>query len=205
MIKVITTTSDFGRTKTLRDGLEKYGWDYHVIEHEWKGFNDKIHETYKYLKSLSGYDSFIYVDAWDTICFGKDESVLPSAGLLFSTERACYPHPEKAVLYPSHPSPWHFVNGGGWGGSIDEFLKMYETTRPESELNDQVYLTDRFLSGLHKIELDYDCRLFQTIAFCPESDFIITDKVRNMITGSFPLFIHGNGHTPLDRFTEKIY
>lgn len=198
-LKVITTTSDLSKCKQLKRSLDYFGWDYHFITHTWTGFLSKLHETYNYLKSLEGYTHFLYTDAWDTFALGGPGELPEITGLLFSAERACYPHPEKEALYPKHESPWHFVNGGGFMGEISAFIDIYEQNGPATELNDQVWLTDRFLqhyeSGL--IRLDYDCEVFQTLAFCPESDFLYSDQLVNTVTKSRPLFIHGNGHTSM--------
>jgi hypothetical protein len=48
------------------------------------------------------------------------------------------------------------------------------------------------------VKLDYKCLIFQTLGFCPESDFVIADdRLLNKIALTKPLFIHGNGHTPM--------
>lgn len=205
--KVITTTSDLSKCYQLKRSLIYHGYDFHFIAHSWEpsGFLGKIHETYKYLKALEGYTHFLYTDAWDTFAMAGPEELAGNMpdGLLISAERACYPHPELASKYPDHASPWHFVNGGGWCGEIDAFLRLYEDCPPTTELNDQVWLTKQFLK-LHTegwISLDYECRIFQTLGFCPESDFSLGSNFINTITGSQPIFIHGNGHTPMD----KIY
>lgn len=202
-LKIITTTSDRSKCAQLERSLNYFSHDYHIIEHEWTGFLSKLWETYHYLKKLDGYTHFIYTDAWDTFCL-KKKIIMPD-GLLISAERACYPHPEKAILYPKNDSPWKYVNGGGWCGEIAAFIRMMEDNPPSTELNDQVYLTDEFLKGRNWIKLDYQCVIFQTVAFCPETDFKVNGKIiENTITGTTPAFFHGNGHTPIDWVTKLI-
>lgn len=210
---VITTTSDLSKCYELRRSLIYHDWDFQFIEHDWEplGFLGKIHHTYNYLKELKGYTHFIYTDAWDTFALAGPDAVTLPDGLLISAERACYPHPEKAARYPANASPWKYVNGGGWCGEIAAFIKMYELCPPTTELNDQVYLTDQFLKGYDWISLDYACSIFQTIGFCPESDFIYPFRTQfsdilmlNMVTGEIPIFIHGNGHTPMPHIYELI-
>jgi hypothetical protein len=190
---IITTTSDRKKCYQLERSLKLHGYDYHIIEHTWTGFLDKIHYTYQYLRTLKGYTHFLYTDAWDTVAMRPDVQV-PSEGLLISAERACYPYPKWAERYPVNDSPWRYVNGGGWCGEISAFLRMYESKPPTDEMNDQVWLTERFLAGWGK--LDYECMIFQTLGFCPVSDFIHS-PFTNTVTGSHPAFIHGNGHTPM--------
>lgn len=209
---VITTTSDLSKCYELKRSIVYHGWDYHFIQHEWDGFLGKLHHTYNYLKTLEGYTHFIYTDAWDTFAVAGPDAVTVPDGLLISAERACYPHPEKAVLYPDNPSPWKYVNGGGWCGEIAAFIRMYELCPPTTELNDQVYLTDQFLKGYDWIKLDYECEVFQTIGFCPGEDFELDHcysdddwfLFKNSIHNTFPAFIHGNGHTPMPHIYELI-
>lgn len=208
---ILTTCSDRSKCFQLERSLKHFDYDYHIIEHEWKGFLDKLHETYKYLKALKGYTHFLYTDAWDTFAVAGDV-VIPD-GLLISAERACYPYPDLASQYPEHESPWKYVNGGGWCGEIAAFLKMYEACPPREELNDQVWLTNQFLK-YHKegwIRLDYQCEIFQTLAFCPESNFKLSDADQktihpftNTVTNSTPVFIHGNGHTKISHIYKLL-
>jgi hypothetical protein len=210
-IKVITTTSDLSKCYQLRRSLIHHGYDFHFIRHDWEpvGFLGKIHETYKYLKSLEGYTHFLYTDAWDTFAMAGPEELagkMPD-GILISAERACYPYPELAGKYPSHESPWHFVNGGGWCGEIEAFIRLYEDQPPTAELNDQVWLTNQFLKlhGEGWVRLDYECRIFQTLGFCPESDFEGADgRLYNTVNQTYPLFIHGNGHTPMNQIYDML-
>jgi hypothetical protein len=196
-LKVITTTSDLSKCRQLEYSLKYWGYDYFIIQHEWTGFLDKLRHTYYYLKSLEGYTHFLYSDAWDTFALKGPESIPEIEGLLISAERACYPHTEKAVLYPDNTSPFKYVNGGGFMGEISAFLKIYEGNPPKDEMNDQVWLTDIFLKylGTGEISLDYGCQVFQTVAFCPEDNF---KGAYNKVTDSFPIFWHGNGHTSID-------
>jgi len=202
--KLITTCSDITKTELLQQSLKKHGWDYHIITHDWRGFGDKILKVYEYLVANPDITHFFYSDAYDTLAVNKMEYALSKVEhkdlILMSAERACYPHPEKEALYPKHDSPWHFVNGGGWFANSQCFIEAVEANPLTVEVNDQVWFTDLFLKYPQYVKLDYNCEVFQTIAFCPETDFELTDKVLNTVSKSTPVFIHGNGHTPLDRF-----
>ena len=205
MIKLITTASDISKTQTLQESLNKNSWDYEILIHNWEGFGGKILETYRYLKNNQDIKYFFYTDSYDTIVTSTMNEALTriknNDKILLSAERACYPHPEKAERYPYNESPWHFVNGGGWFCNSDLFCKSVEANGLQVHDVDQVWFTDLFLNNPSYVELDYNCDLFQTIAFCPESDFDIKEgRIRNTVTNTYPIFIHGNGHTPLDRF-----
>ena len=206
--KLLTTCSDITKTATLQKSLKKFNWDYHIIVHPWYGFEGKIKETYLYLKANPDITHFFYTDSYDTIVTKTMEETLKHIKdfdcILMSAERGCYPHPDKEARYPKHDSPWHFVNGGGWFCNSELFCKMLELTPYGSCLNDQVWFTDLFLDNPDYVKLDYNCEIFQTVGFCPDSDFEVTDKVYNTVTKQFPTFIHGNGHTPIDRFLPLI-
>ena len=203
MIKLITTTSDIRKCANLKRSLDFFGWDYHFIEHTWKGFGDKILETYKYLKAHPEVTAFFYSDAWDTFCLGTMEQALdwvtPNAGILFSSEKACYPHPNKASKYPEGRTQWKYLNGGGWFANSQLFIKMVESNMPDHSTNDQEWFTDCFLSQPVDIFLDYNCTVFQTAAFAALGELIVEgQRVKNTVTNTYPIFIHGNGHTPID-------
>ena len=218
-IKTITTASNEARCHQLKRSLNYFDYDYHIIIHPWQGFLGKLHETYTYLKHLEGYTHFLYTDAWDTFALQPPMVMyerMPD-GFMLSAERACYPHPEKATLYPDNLSPWKYVNGGGWCGEISAFLAIYEANPPKKELNDQVWLTDRYLAsctppsplgegrGEGLIKLDYTCTIFQTIAFCPESDFKTEGhEITNTFHNTRPIFFHGNGHTPMPHIYKLL-
>lgn len=215
----LTTTSDLSKCTQLRRSLILNGWDFHFIEHEWKGFGSKIIETYHYLKAHPDITHFFYTDAWDTVALGTMEEAISNLPedkeiILFGAERACYPHPDKADRYPAHDSPWKYLNGGNWFASAAKFIEMVDSDYPNNlDINDQAYFTDRLLAGW--ITLDYECKIFQTIAFCPESDFWFSTgvesltfkpneiscrtitRIGNNVTNTFPIFFHGNGHTPM--------
>lgn len=224
-IKVITTTSELSKCYQLRRSLIHHGYDFHIIEHKWEpvGFLGKIHETYKYLKALEGYTHFLYTDAWDTFAMAGPVELADKMpdGLLISAERACYPYPELASKYPANETPWKYVNGGGWCGEIAAFLRLYEDQPPTSEMNDQVWLTNQFLKLQDEgwVRLDYECRIFQTLGFCPASDFeysllspsakdiyyLYPNRLINSVTGFIPVFIHGNGHTAMDEIYKLLF
>jgi hypothetical protein len=205
---LLTTGSDASKVGILKKSLDNHKWPYHFIIHKWKGFGDKILETYAYLKSHPEITHFFYSDSYDTIVTGTMEEALnlvrDHEKILMSAERACYPHPDKASMYPECDSPFKYVNGGGWFCPAKLFIHAVETNPLTVDTNDQVWFTDLFLDHPEYVNLDTGCTVFQTIAFCPEDNFEITDKVANMITQSHPIFIHGNGHTPLNKFYKTM-
>lgn len=212
-VKFITTTSDTahpGHQELLRS-LTHFGYDAVVIEHPWRGFGDKVLQTYAYLKAHPHVEHFLYSDAWDTFALAPMEEVISKITnwdcILFSAEKACYPHGEKAELYPSCDTPWKYLNGGNWLGSSKRFIDMVERQMPDVTVNDQVYFTDMFLHFNEEgfIQLNYPCHIFQTTGFEGEGDFTLEGgRVINNITGYKPVFCHGNGRTPMEKFYELL-
>lgn len=215
---LLTTTSERAKCEMLEKSLNKYEWQYHIIEHHWRGFGDKILRTYEYLKQHPEITHFFYTDAWDTIVvnypkwalhdivkyFGEDCIVL-------SAEKGCYPHPDKAPLYPEVESPFKYVNGGGWFCNAELFCRMVDENPLTPETVDQVWFTDLYLKYHESklVKLDTECEVFQTIAFCEDWELEeMEDNGReyiwNFTQQSEPTFLHGNGHTPMTRFYELI-
>lgn len=206
-VKFITTTSDTEHPghKELIRSLRYHGYDAVVIEHPWRGFGDKVLQTYAYLKAHPDVEHFIYSDAWDTFAFAPLEEVISKVKdwdcILFSAEKACYPHGDKADLYPACDTPWKYLNGGNWLGSSKRFIDMVERQMPDVTVNDQVYFTDMFLFHNEDkyIRLNYECDIFQTIGFEHAGDFSYeVGRMTNTVTGEKPVFAHGNGRTPMD-------
>jgi hypothetical protein len=136
--------------------------------------------------------------------FGEDCIVL-------SAEKGCYPHPDKAPLYPEVESPFKYVNGGGWFCNAELFCRMVDENPLTPETVDQVWFTDLYLKHYESklVKLDTECKVFQTIAFCGDWELEEMEDngheyIWNFTQASEPTFIHGNGHTPMTRFYELI-
>lgn len=225
MIKLITTASDITKTEMLQKSLKNHGWDYEILVHPWRGFGDKIIKTYEYLKDHPEITHFFYSDSYDTVVVNTMEEALKKVEMdciLLSAEMACYPHPDKELLYPKHKSPWRFVNGGGWFCDASVFILAVESNPIRFDDVDQVWFTDLFLNHPEYVKLDYFCNVFQTIAFVPDDAFsIVTTQflgnrdlpdicgskefyIKNNLHSTIPTFWHGNGHTCMDKFYKLI-
>jgi hypothetical protein len=208
-LKFVTTLSDSTNQGWLKfeKSLKEYNWDYHGIVHPWTGYLSKITQTYEYLKTLKaeGYTHFIYSDSYDSLAFAGPQEVLDKMknidGIVMSVEKACYPYVDWANRFPETTTPWRFVNGGGWYADIDAYIAMVENDYPKTDLNDQVWSQRQYLdnnpNGL--IQLDTECSVFQTYAFHSPDDFKFeAERIKNLKTGSYPVFFHFNGHTNAD-------
>lgn len=194
MLKVKVITFATSPCKDLEDSLIKFGYDYIILVGPWKGFGTKVIETRKYLEQLSGYTHFIFVDAYDVIFIGPLDKILEKykGGILFSAEKNCWPDQHLAGKYPKTDSAWKYLNSGSYMAPIAEFLELTERLFCNYEDDDQRYFTNIFLYG-NDIQLDYNCEIFQSIAFCYEDELTITDHLKNNWTNTLPVIIHGNG------------
>ncbi len=212
-VKYITTTSnpDYPGCKELVRSLNHFGYDAVIIQHPWRGFGDKVIKTYEYLKANPEVEFFVYTDAWDTFALAGMDEIISKVDdwdcLLFGPEKACYPHPELAEKYPPCETQWKYLNGGNWLGSSKRFIEMVDRQGTVPEENDQVYFTRQFLENNvgGYIKLDYECKVFQTIAFEHEGDFSYEDgRLINNATGQKPVFLHANGRTPFAHIYELL-
>ena len=103
-----------------------------------------------------------------------------------------------------------------------EFVKRYGLDGIPDDCTAQLEVTDVFLKAKQDgfpIELDYECALFQSIAFDSQpdgspathedgvyngTDFEIGTFIGNRITGTTPAILHGNGLTPMEWVYDSV-
>ncbi len=216
--KLITTASDPQHPGWLqfKRSLDHFGWDYHLIVHEYMGYNSKIVAFYSYLKEHSEITHFIYADSYDSFALSTQQEAEDKFtnwdGLMYGVEKACWPHEDWAKEYPESPYPHKYLNGGGFMGSSATFIAMYEANPiwESGAMNDQVWASNIFLRGNNgSVILDRSCSIFQTIGHSGESDFAVLNlkekkRVINLNTLTLPIIFHGNGHTPMEWIYEMI-
>lgn len=216
--KLITTASDSSHPGWLqfKRSLDYYGWDYHLIVHEYTGYNSKIVAFYDYLKANRDITHFIYADSYDSFMLSTQKEVEDKFtnwnGLTYAVEKACWPYEDWAKDYANSPYPHKYVNGGGFIGSSEEFIKMYEANPIEQSdaINDQVWAADNYLRrNGGDIKLDRECNIFQPIAHSDDEDFVTVNfndnnRIINANTKTFPVIFHGNGHTPMQHIYELL-
>lgn len=212
-IKFLTTATDLSRTTQLKRSLDYYDWDYKIVQHTWTGFGSKLIAARNALPALKdeGYTHFIYGDSYDSFVLGPMQELhlkVPDWNKqIHSTEKANFPHPNKMYPPSAVPHSWRFLNGGGFFAPIDLYMQIFDSNPCPAQQNDQEYQVDMFLNQKgNDIQLEKGCDIFQCYSFIDEdNDFKYGDTTLfNNITGTFPLLIHGNGHTPMDRIYNLI-
>lgn len=192
----------------LKRSLAEWGWPDPIMvgeESVWSGHHRKLENLRDCLPILKsgGYTHVCYPDSFDSLCVGKVEEAYQQCddGMLVSAESNCYPHAEKASLYPKVESRFRYCNGGGILGNIDFLGDVY--LKGGKFGCDQTYLTDMYLAPTPGIRLDTQCEFWQTVAFeKPYGQFFEIEgaKVYNKLTGTYPTFIHANSRNSLRPF-----
>lgn len=181
-----------------------------------------------YRRAATGHEDFFYTDGADTYCQRKAEP--PKDYILYSTEKACYPHPEIAKKYRPTKSKWKYLNGGGYGGPLKliiEFFERYGLDKHPNDVNGQHEQMMAFLAAEKDgfpIKLDTKCEVFQTMAFADPSEFMIRNGLEypqedmtgsgkislfenhkflyNKLTKTIPAILHFNGLTDMSILKE---
>lgn len=199
------------QTKTMVQSFKNQGYEVAVLGGRHYGNGSTMKELYEcYKRALTGHETFCYSDGGDTYCQRTFE--VPNDKIIYSTEKALYPNTSPDYSFKGE-TQWKYLNGGGYCGSLKlivEFFEKYGLTNLPSEANGQKEQHEAFLKAKKDgfpIELDYNCNIFQSIAFMDGNEFEVKDGlVINKITGSTPAIIHANGRTETPKnFPFKIF
>lgn len=207
-------------TRQMVASFERHGFEVAVLNTP-TGNGRILRDLYEcYKRATGGHESFTYSDAADTYC--QRPFTPPTDCLLWSTEKACYPHPDRAAQYKFAgrlKSPWRYLNNGVYGGPLAlviEFFERYGLHKLPDGANGQAEVMDAYLQAVKDgfpIKLDFNGELFQSIAFDHDPkrqghpihangyegvDFEIKNGlVVNKLTRRTPAILHGNGQTPM--------
>jgi hypothetical protein len=209
---IITVTNNIEHPglKRLIDSAERFGWEVYVIEATWKGFGTKLIETEYFLKQNPQIESFVFVDAHDVVVLGSpeefNENLSFSQSIVVSCEKACWPVQELAVSYPSNDvGDWKYINSGLYYADSDSFIKLFDSSPPLYEDDDQEWFTRSYLRNDYHIIRDFNCILFQSYSHIADDDFAYSDgRLINLKTNTRPIFIHGNGRTDMSQINKLL-
>lgn len=213
--KVVTVaTHNAPGLEKLIESCKKFNIDLTILgmDEQWTGFAKKIVDVYKYAKEIQNeYTHILFIDAYDVLFLDKlfviegEYLFWYKDKIVFSAEKGCWPDPTLSDKYPKTNYTWKYLNSGSYIAPINEFIKMIESNPVKPNVDDQAYFTNIFLKD-GNIELDYKCRLFQSIAFEEKGDFndsplfyFLNEKEKTS-----PSIIHGNGKTSMDKIYKLI-
>jgi hypothetical protein len=177
-----------------------------------------------FLNTLSEDDLVLLCDSYDVLPLNDCtvdklyNSILNNFDLTkitFNAETQCFPDKDLEDKYPIAPNKWRYLNGGLMTGKVKNLKNLLEIIISKKfEINQKIY-AELFLTT-NLIDLDYECRVFQTLLAGPYpnypeidmNDFIIEEKViTNKYFKTKPLLFHGNGSVrlaPLLPFIKTI-
>jgi hypothetical protein len=208
MIIVTNIYSPNYKTKQTVDSFERHGYEVAVNCDSFVGNGQVLRDMLAcYKRAITAHEYFTYSDGADTYCQRKFD--VPKDYILYSTEKACYPHPEIASQYKPTTSKWKYLNGGGYCGSLKliiEFFERYGLDKYANDINGQHEQMIAFLQAEKEgfpIKLDTNCEIFQSMAFEEPGDFEVKDKLlTNVLTETTPAILHFNGITDMSILKE---
>lgn len=215
MIIITNIYAPNANTKQTVDSFERHGYEVAVNSAPFTGNGQVLRDMLAcYKRAATGHELFTYTDGADTFCQRKFD--ISSDHILYSTEKACYPHPDIAKQYRPTKSKWKYLNGGGYGGPLKliiEFFERYELDKHANDANGQHEQMVAYLRAEKDgfpIKLDTKCEVFQTMAFADPSEFEVIERklqesphderkfLRNKLTKTIPAILHFNGLTSMD-------
>jgi hypothetical protein len=220
MIIITNIYSHNERTKQTVDSFHSHGYEVAVNSAPFIGNGQVLRDMLAcYKRAATGHELFAYTDGADTFCQRRFD--VPTDHILYSTEKACYPHPEIAKQYKPTRSKWKYLNGGGYGGPLKliiEFFERYGLDKLPNDANGQHEQMVAYLQAEKEgfpIKLDTKCEIFQTMAFADPSEIEIVDQeadkghfslykpvLRNKLTKTIPAILHFNGLTDMSILKE---
>jgi hypothetical protein len=191
------------RTEQTVESFRSHGYEVAVLGNQFRGNGQVMRDLYEcYKRAVTGHELFIYTDGADTFCQHYVEP--PKDHILYSVEKACYPHEEIAKQYKPVKSPWKYLNGGGYGGPLKLIIEFFERYGLHQHANDVNGQHEQMMAYLQAekdgfpIKLDTKCRIFQTMAFADPTEFKVEGKqLKNLVTKTTPAILHFNGLTDM--------
>lgn len=209
MIIVTNIYSPNANTTQTVESFTRFGYEVAVNSAPFIGNGQVLRDMLAcYRRAITGHEDFFYTDGADTYCQRKVEP--PKDFILYSTEKACYPHPEIAKQYKTTKSKWKYLNGGGYGGPLKliiEFFERYGLDKHANDVNGQHEQMMAYLAAEKDgfpIKLDTKCEVFQTMAFADPSEFEVRTALHdagvskmlyNKLAKTTPAILHFNGLT----------
>jgi GR25 family glycosyltransferase involved in LPS biosynthesis len=193
----------------MNDGLKRfiesckvYGLKYNIMGYnkKWNGGGQKINLLIETIKDMSDEQIILVTNSYHVIMTSNSKEILDKYNkfgnkVIFSTESLCYPDIEKIYEYPIIPYKKNiFLNSGGFIGKVGDIKNII--TNIKDNYNDQRWYTGIFLKNLKtkKIDLDYDCEIFQCLDNYENKIDInySSSRITNKFTNTKPCHIHGN-------------
>ncbi|XP_044750581.1 procollagen-lysine,2-oxoglutarate 5-dioxygenase isoform X2 [Coccinella septempunctata] len=152
----------------------------------------------------------LFTDAYDVIFLRKPEDIVrkfkeTGAKVLFSAEVFLWPDLKLKDKYPVVEEGKRFLNSGMYIGYVDQLLELLDREEVKDTDDDQLFFTKAYLDEefRKKIEmkLDHKSEIFMNLNGAEnEVEIVETEskehhkyKLKNLITHTEPMIVHGNG------------
>jgi len=181
------------------------------LQSKWPGNGMKIRLIHEFLQRQRRDGLVLFSDAYDSFVTQDAETIVGKfrsygCRLLFSAERTCWPFGALAGLYPPSPTPYQYLNAGGWIGEAGYLLDLMErwgaTRVPPDQASEQAWWTSNYVEDTEVLALDVHCRIFQTLYAAQDDLEEREGGVYNRVCHSYPAIIHGNGRQALQPYLE---
>ena len=126
---------------------------------------------------------------------------------MIAAEKGCYPNSARSREYPDSPTPFRYVNAGGYIGYAGFIKNVLKSITIQEGFSDQGQLTEYFLKNKFPFVLDHYSQIFLCLHDTKASEVVIESRlgsVRSLITKSYPLIVHDNGYNEANLY-QRIY
>ena len=167
----------------------------------------KIHWLRDCMLASNDAELVVFVDAYDVAFIRGADAIMEgflSYGrpILFSAEKNLFPTEVACRMYPPAPTPWKYLNSGGFCGRASDLRAMLSQPHFSDESLAKFRCDGHAYHYYHldhpgAIQLDHHCRVFQSFykgAPLANNNGVMT----NTVTGTRPSILHGNGGTAQD-------
>jgi hypothetical protein len=200
----IAIPKDTPEVRRLILSLRKHGITTQVISKGKRSITpmDVIGFQYEFIMRQKDDDVVMYTDAYDVLFIQDKKKILDAfdkldAPVVFAAEKWCWPDGDKRKLYPDIKSPWRYLNAGcflGYAGALKSIVSMaHSYPRPSAgEQSSQGVYTNIYLKHKDAIQLDTQCRIFQTLFLSNNNIVFRKGAWRNKTTRTTPCVVHAN-------------
>ncbi|KAF5287566.1 hypothetical protein FQA39_LY15895 [Lamprigera yunnana] len=226
VVYTVATSETDGFQRYMRSAIE-YGIKPNVLGwgQDWKGGEDirlrpgggwKVNLFKEALHSYKNDNQRIvlFTDGYDVMFLNNLNVIIDTfkkldARVLFGAEGACWPDQNLESLYPTISSGKRFLNSGLYMGYASDIYKLLHYAPLKDTDDDQLFFTRAFLNndirtGL-QFKLDSNSEIFQNLngAVSEVELYLETSKehteyrLRNVISHTQPLIVHGNGFSKI--------
>lgn len=213
LLAVLHANIDIEKLRCVTRILEAHWITYKVYGRgRWRGFGEKLLTCYKAAREETGFTHILFIDAFDVIVLGRPDQLLErfrefGHPWVTCSEVNCWPDSARADTFPECDTHWRFLNSGAYMAEREYLVDCLGRWGGESispGVDDQRFLTDRYLEEPEAILLDTGCRLFQSLL----GGWHLFDSgpgwLHNRFTDSDPLVLHHNGGADI-RKLEHIW